>query len=170
MKDQVKSRMEVLLQQEIEARQLSTTASSKAAQTSSNTGRTSSFSSTTSQTGSGSVTRNRDAEKLESKVNTKADLVFNMDSGKITSTLVALDIYCVCNWLKEICVWHNVRAIFRFMIMWIEFGSSIYNVLSINNDRLCMCSLHILIIVTSGCLIVIHVICKVVYTCTCTCM
>lgn len=87
MKEQVKSRMEVLLQQEITARQLSTTtAPQRPPQPVSRTGQSSLAASTTSQT---STTTQRDSMTSSTtvmggrgtRVGAKADLVFNVDSG-----------------------------------------------------------------------------------------
>ena len=84
MKNQVKSRMEVLLQQEIEARQLSSTTTGRVDETRSSSGQTSLTSSgQTSKTGFNSTTtQDAASERSGSKVNAKADLIFNLDSGK----------------------------------------------------------------------------------------
>ena len=74
MKEQIKSRMEVLLQLEIEDRALRRSVS---ASTTSNPRLTSSVSGQTSLSSSTASERGRSGQREEAK----ADLVFNMDTG-----------------------------------------------------------------------------------------
>ena len=88
MREQVKGRMEVLLEQEIQSRQLSSTTTNSAKPVS-RTSQTGLSGSTTSRTGSsvGSATRGvSEVGEEGGRESTKADLVFNVDSGT----------YCVC--------------------------------------------------------------------------
>ena len=88
MREQVKGRMEVLLEQEIQSRQLSATTTNSAKPVS-RTSQTGLSGSTTSRTGGsvGSATRGvSEVGEEGGRESTKADLVFNVDSGT----------YCVC--------------------------------------------------------------------------
>ena len=91
IKEQVKSRMEVLLEQEIEARLLSATTAPppRPPQPVSRTGQTSLTASTTSRAASTTADPASSSVVVGggTRVGTKADLVFNVDTGKFANVL-----------------------------------------------------------------------------------
>ena len=93
MRDQVKARMEILLEQEIQSRQeMSASVADRSPKPVSRTGQTSLTASTTSRAGSStaeSATRDTDGGTRE---RAKADLVFNVDSGTCST-----HVYCKCD-------------------------------------------------------------------------
>ena len=82
MKEQVKLRMEVLLQQETQARQLSASTTSRSSEPVSRTGQASVSASTTSRAGVGSTSVRERVGGGGTRVSAKADLVFNVDTGE----------------------------------------------------------------------------------------
>ena len=114
MKDQVKSRMEVLLQMELEERALARsisrqTASVATSTTATTTGKTSSTSSVAGRASVSSTTASVSGGKGSSREEVKADMLFNTDRGKHERKCVCVCV-CVCTCMCtciHVCVTDN---------------------------------------------------------------
>jgi hypothetical protein len=93
MRDQVKARMEILLEQEIQSRQeMSASVADRSPKPVSRTGQTSLTASTTSRAGSSTAESATKDTAGGTRERAKADLVFNVDSGTCST-----HVYCKCD-------------------------------------------------------------------------